>query len=370
MKLAPKLLAPLVALALVAGACGDGGGKRPAVDTITDIRESDAKDVKPPERVDPKDVALPGLTLVTNSPTWQDLVKSPSGRGAVILFVLPTGPADHKGLARGDLIKEIDGQVVGNYEHALSLLHSRRGEERTLLIRGKNRKERTVKIKGQIPRRRARPYLDRLIKQNANDPVLRYLRAETSGGTVADALADLNKALEREPQFVEAMASKANIIFNQRLTTKDKKKQDEFAADAIAGWTNALDIDPQNAFALALQANAKTTLGQASAGKVDATKALRVDGTIASANHALARANLALKKPQDAAGPARAALELNPYSNLTYYRTLAETFKSLKRKSDCAATLTAVVPYLEGTQNKFLKKEAEQLEKEAKEECG
>ena len=35
------------------------------------------------------------------------------------------------------------------------------------------------------------------------------------------------------------------------------------------------------------------------------------------ANNALARANLALKKPQDAAGPARAALELNPYTNLT-----------------------------------------------------
>lgn len=363
-----RVLVPFLALALVAGACG-GGGKRPS-DTIKEIRESDAKDVEPPERADPKNLALPGLALVTNSPTWEDIVKSPNGRGAVVLFVQPGSPADNKGVGRGDMVTAVDGQRVTNHEHALSLLYSNKGEKRELTITGRNGKERTVTIRGEIPKRRALPYLNEMIKGNPNDAVLRYLRAGQVGTKIQDGITDLDKALEAEPDFAEALNKRASIIFGARLGTKDKKRQQELATEALAGWNNALDIDPRNAEALTLQANAQTSLGKPTQGKADALKAIRVDPTLPSANNALARANLALKKPEDAAGPARAAVELNPYTNLTYYRTLAEIFKDLKRKADCAATLNAIVPWLEGTKVKELKTEAEQIQKESRENCG
>ncbi len=365
-----KLLVPLLALALVAAACG-GGGNRPDDNPIAEIFDADAKDVKPPPRVDPKNLALPGLVVVTNSLSWETLVDSPNGRGAVVLFVQPGGPSDNRGLARGDLITEIDGDRVTNREHALALLHSRRGEQTELGIRGRNGKQRTVKIKGEISRKTTRPFLNALIKGNPNDPVLRYLRgAESSGGTNTENIADLDAALKSEPDFVEALAARANIKFNQQRTTTDKKRQQEFVAEALANWSNALDIDPRNSFTLTLQANAQNALGKPAQAKAEATKALAIDPSIPSANHVLARANIELKKVGDAAGPARAAIELNPYSNLTYYRTLAEVFKSLKRRADCVATLAAIVPYLEGTGAPALKKEAEQIKKEAKENCG
>ena len=365
---AARLLAPLVALALVAAACG-GDDKRPS-DAIKDIRESSAKDVKPPERVDPKNLALPGVALVTNSPTWEKLVDSPNGRGAVILFVQPGSPADNKGIARGDMLTHVDGDRVANQEHALALLYANKGEKRNLKIVGRNGKEREVSVRSEIPKQRPKRFLDEMLKGNPNDPVLRYLRAGAVGTTVQSSIDDLKAALDVEPEFVEALNKRANLLVTARLATKDKKRQDELVTQAFAAWTNALDIDPRNAEALTQQANAETALNRASAAKADALKAIRVDPTSPAANNALARANLALKKPQDAAGPARAALELNPYTNLTYYRTLAEVFKDLKRKSDCAATLNAIVPWLEGTKVKALKTEAEQIQKEARENCG
>jgi tetratricopeptide (TPR) repeat protein len=363
-----RVLVPFLAVSLIVTACG-GGGRRPS-DTIKNIRESDAKDVEPPERADPKNLALPGLALVTNSPTWEDVADSPNGRGAVVLFVQPGSPADNKGIGRGDMITQVNGQRVTNHEHALSELYSNKGEKRELTIIGRNGKERTVSVRGEIPKRRAIDYLNGMIKNNPNDPVLRYLRAGSVGTTVQAGINDLDKALSVAPDFAEAMNKRSSILFSARLGAKEKKRQQELANDALAGWNNALDIDPRNAEALTLQANAQTALGKPSQAKADALKAIRIDPTLPSANNALARAHLALKKPEDAAGPARAAIELNPYTNLTYYRTLAEVFKDLKRKADCSATLNAIVPWLEGTKVKELKTEAEQIEKESRENCG
>ena len=365
---ARKIVGPLLALAIIASACF-GGGNEP-LEEITSIRESEAKDIEPPETVDPKDFAQPGLIVQTNSPTWQDLVKAPSGRGAVVLFVQPGGPSDRKRIARGDMIVEVDGKKVTNAEHALTLLRANKGETRKVkLIRRGGDQERELEITGDIPTQRARPFLDGMLANNPNDPVLRYLRA-LSGASVKEANEDLTTAIRREPEFVEALSLQGNLLFNARTKTKDKKKQVAIIGQALAAWANALDINPRHAETLVFQSAGQAALGRLDQAKADATKALNVDGTFASANHALAKAELALKKPQNAAGPARAAVEANPFTNLTYYRTLATVFKELKRKDDCSKTLLAVVPHLKGAKVKALDTEAKQLEKEAKEECG
>jgi tetratricopeptide (TPR) repeat protein len=368
-KLARKLIGPLLALAIVGSACFGGGGNEP-LEQITSIRESEAKDIGPPESVDPKDFAQPGLIVQTNSPTWEDLVKAPKGRGAVVLFVQPGGPSDRKGIARGDMIVEVDGKKVTNAEYALTLLRSNKGEVRKVkLIRRGSDKERELEIKGEIPKERARPFLDGMLANNPNDPVLRYLRA-LSGSTLKTANDDLSVALRREPDFVEALSLQGNLIFNARTQEKDKKKQVAIIGQALATWANALDINPRHAETLVFQSAGQAALGKLDQARSDARKALNIDGTFGAANHALAKAELALKKPQNAAGPARAAVEANPYTNLTYYRTLAAVFKGLKRKADCSKTLLAIVPHLKGAKVKALDTEAKQLEKEAKEDCG
>ena len=363
--------AVVIALALVASACGGGGGSE-VEEAITEIRETDAGDIEPPERVDPKDFAQPGLIVQTNSRTWENLADAPPGRGAVILFVQPGGPSDRKGIARGDLITEVDGKRVTNAEYALTLLRSNKGETRKVKLKGRGDRERELEIKGDIPKARALDFLNGMISNNPNDPVLRYLRALSGGPgrTVKNAMDDITIALREAPNFVDAMSLQGNLIFNTRLAEKDKKKQAAIIGRALASWANALDINPRHAETLALQSAGQAALGKPDIAKSDATKAVKIDGTFAAANHALARAELALNKPQNAAGPARAAVEANPYTNLNYYRTLAEVFKELKRKEDCSKTLLSVVPHLEGAKVRALTTEAKQLEKEAKEDCG
>jgi tetratricopeptide (TPR) repeat protein len=275
------------------------------------------------------------------------------------------------GIARGDMIIEVDGRKVTNAEYALTLLRSNKGEKRKVkLVRRGSDKERELEITGEIPSERARPFLDGMIANNPRDEVLRYLRALTPGGSTKETLTDLTVALNKQPDFVEALSLKGNVIFNGRLGTKDKKKQVAFIGQALAAWANALDINPRHAETLVFQSAGQAALGKFDQAKSDATKALNVDGTFAAANHALAKAEIALDKPQNAAGPARAAVEANPYTNLNYYRTLAQVFKELKRKDDCSKTLLSIVPHLEGSKVKALATEAKQLEKEAKEDCG
>src|SRR4051812_5400350 len=103
-----RMLALVLDFAFPAGACfGAGGGGKNASGEFEKIRNSDAKDIKPPEATDPKQLAQPGMILETNSRAWELLADSPEGDGVVVVFMQPNGPSDNKGLARGDLITAI-----------------------------------------------------------------------------------------------------------------------------------------------------------------------------------------------------------------------------------------------------------------------
>ena len=359
-----KLLVGFLTLAVLAASCGGGGdGKK---DVVEELRETDAEDVEPPERADSRIIGNAGLTLSSNSSSWRRLLGSPDGRGAVVLFVQPNASADRKNIARGDMITEIDGQRVTNAEHAQALLWMAPGDTRTLKFMRRSGREREVEIKGEVLKQDPVVYLNGMIQQNKNDPVLRYIRGGL--GTFKSRLDDINVALREDPQFVEAIARKGNLMILASRAAKESKDKQKFAGQALANFHNALDIIPRHPETLTSQSEAETMLGRASQGKEQAQKALSIDGTYAKANAALARAELALKKPANAAGPARAAVELVPVGNLDYYRLLAAVFKGLKRKADCAQTLNAIVPWLKGT--KTFAGEGDRIATEAKEDCG
>lgn len=359
-----KLLILLLTLALIASGCGGGGGGKQ--DAVEEIRDTDAEDIEPPERADARLIGNAGLTLSSNSSSWRRLLDSPDGRGAVVLFVQPNASADRKNIARGDMITEIDGQRVLNAEHAQALLWMAPGDTRTLKFKRRNGKERDVEIKGEVLKQDPVVFLNGMIEQNKNDPVLRYIRGGL--GTFKNRLADINAALRQDATFVEALTRKGNLMVLASRAAKEQKDKQMFAGQALANFANALDIIPRHAETLTSQSEAEAMLGRASQAKATATKAVNVDGTYAKANAALARAELALKKPVNAVGPARAAVELVPVGNLDYYRLLAGVFKDLKRKADCQQTLSAIVPWLKGT--KTFAKEGDRIAAEAKADCG
>jgi hypothetical protein len=328
------------ALLVTATACfGGGGDPGKSAQGL-----SNARDAKPPDQVDPHATAQPGLVLSTNSRTWASLVQAHAGKGAVVLFVQPSGPSDGKGIARGDLLTAVDGTPVVNHEAGIALLRSRPGQKRDLKFVQRDGTSRTVTIEARNPKGvQLRSFLNPMVAANANDAILRFLRAQAVGGTYQTNLDDVNKALELEPQFVEAMILKASLQWDHRFV--DRKNALALVNEALAGWKSALDIDPTNTTALSVRSTAYTTLSRGQKGKEDADKTLSLDDSYPRGYFALALADTQLRDPRAALGPAAAAVKLSPY-NYQYFTLLASTFKRVGRKTDCNKTADAMTPFL------------------------
>jgi len=341
-----RLLVAIAALSVLAAACSGGGNANKQSQKIADqYMNEKASDVKPPTGPDTQRRALPGFLLSSNSPSWVKLVGAPRGNGAVVLFIQPGGPTDGKGIARGDLLVKVDGTVVTNAERAISLLHSRIGENRTLTFERKGRKEpRTVTIVGRSPRGNPATILSAEISNNPTDPVLRYLRAYV-GGSDQQRVDDLTEALKTTPDFVDALQLRASLVWAASFNQKDAKIRRQMQVQALAGWQNALSIDPRNSTTLAVKSIAETDLGTPKGGEADATRALHIDGSQPLALFALSRARLARNHAAEALGPASGAVQLQQY-NLDYWKNLAAIFVKLNRKSDCTKTADAFTPYL------------------------
>ena len=329
-------------LLMTATACFGGGGSANPGKDAAGLRS--AREADPPEQVDPKASAQPGLVLSTNSRTWAKLIDAHEGKGAVVLFVQPGGPSDGKGIARGDLLTAVDGTAVVNHEAGIALLRSRPGQKRDLKFVQRDGTERTVTIEARNPRgAQLRSYLNPMVTANANDAVLRFLRAQASNGTYAQNLADVNEALRLQPQFVEAMTLKASLQWDHRTT--DRRNALRLVNEALAGWKSALDIDPSNATALSVRSTAYTSLGRGQRGKEDADKTLSIDDSYPRGYFALALAETQLRDPRAALGPAAAAVKLNPY-NYQYFSLLASTFKRVGKRAECNKTADAMTPFL------------------------
>jgi hypothetical protein len=335
-----RWLVAAFALMVAATSCFGGGGDpgKPAQDL------TGQKDPKPPDQVDAHATAQPGLVLSTNSRTWAKQIDAHAGKGAVVLFVQPGGPSDGKGIARGDLLTAVDGTSVINHEAGIALLRSRPGQKRELKFVQRDGTERSVNIEAKNPKgAQLRSFLNPMVAANANDAVLRFLRAQSAGGTYLGNVADADKALTLEPQFVEAMTLKASLQWDHRIA--DRKNALSLVNEALAGWKSALDIDPANTTALSVRSTAYTSLGRGAKGKEDADKTLSIDDSYPRGYFARALAATQLRDPRAALGPASAAVKLNPY-NYQYFSLLAATFKRVGKKTECNKTADAMTPFL------------------------
>ena len=329
----------VLALVVVATSCGGGGGG-----SANEIARLSASDVKPPPRLDTKRTGLPGLVLATNSPTFRRLAKAPEGEGAVILFVEPGGASDGIGIGRGDLILAVEGTEVANHGRALSLLHDVPKKELSVRVRHRDGRERTVTIAPREPLVTSlRQYLEPVVEASPKDAVLRYVRA-SSPGRFSERLADLEAALKIDKRFAEAMALRSSLIWDNRPSEGPDRSR--FVNAALEGWKEALAIDPQNLLTLMTRSAVLSVLGNGQQGRRDALKAIEIDPTAPRAYYAQGVAEEALNRPQAAAGPARAAVELDPFT-INHWRLLARTFNALRRKADCRRTVASFTPFLE-----------------------
>lgn len=346
-------LAAALVLTFVATSCFGGGG----TDAV-DISNAPASKVKPPAPLDTKRTGLAGLVVATNSASWRRMLDTPTGPGAVVLFVEPGGPSDGLSIARGDLLTTLDGQQVSNHQRALALLHTRPGQNvKAEFKRAEDGSDRTVTIQPRKPKVSSLlPYLNPMITANPSDPVLRYVRAQVAAFPLQERMQDLQKALEVNNRFVDAMVLRASLLFDNR--PGDREGALAQVNEALAGWKAALDYEPENTIALTSRSTALTTMSIPASGRKDAAKALGIDDTLPRAYYALALAEHQLKRPEKALGPARAAVELDPF-NFPNWQLLANSFERLKRLDECKQTANAFAPFLDvngfGTQAKSFK---------------
>lgn len=338
-RLAGRRLVAVLALLVVGSSCGGGS----SVVDVSEIANLAARDVRPPPPVDTQRTGLPGLFIATNSPSLRRLAGAPDEEGAVILFVEPGGPTDGLGVGRGDLITTIGDERVMNHSRALALLHDRPGKEIEVKIRHRDDRERTITIKPRQPLVASlRQYLNPLINASPKDPILRFVRAQTPG-PVQLRLSDVEAALAVDKRFTEAWTLGSSLLWDNRPRGRAAR---ETVDQALDGWRRALRIDPNNTYTLTTRSTVLSQLGEERQAERDATKAVDIDPTHPRAHYAEGFAEETLKRVGEAAGPARAAVELDPF-NIFHWRLLARVFKALKRENDCRRTASAFTGFLE-----------------------
>lgn len=307
-----------------------------------------ASGIDPPPNADPGLTARVGLVIATNSESFQRLTDAPDDGGVVVLFVQPQGPADGQGVERGDVITEVDGEPSPNAELAVVQLRSRPDQSRRLTVVKRNGDERTVSIEAKVPGNvNLRSLYAPLIEANQEDPILRFLRAQ-AGGPFEESVADTRRALELNNQFVEARSLQAELLWNQSRQNQQLSQEDRrrLAQQALTDWTAALRLDSDNTRVLVSRAQALAQIGNAATAKRDAETARGEDELFPGAHYAFGLAEAVARNYEEAAGPARRAIELNPY-DIRYYELLGLIYKRLEREDDCTKTMEAIADLLD-----------------------
>ena len=78
-----------------------------------------------------------GLNIQTITPGLANYLSLESSRGVMISAVRPGSRADKDGIQPGDILAEIDGQIIEDMNTAKDLLANSKGPSKAKLIRGK-----------------------------------------------------------------------------------------------------------------------------------------------------------------------------------------------------------------------------------------
>lgn len=338
-------LAASVLVALVATGCTRNGGN-----DIDDLRreledngdDNAAARVEPPPAADPSLTARVGLILATNSRSFGRIMDAAGDAGVVVLFSQPGGPAEDAGLERGHVITAVDGEASTNAERGVVQLRSRPGQERTLSVVRPDGSRDEVTVDAEVPGPvDLRELYGPMIEQDPDDPILRFLRAQTPG-TFEEVKADVDHAVEVAPGFVEAISLRAEHLWNRARQVEDTAQVEQLRDAAMTDRNLALRLDPLNTRVLVSRAQALAQVGNAASAKRDAEKARTSDPGFPGAHYAHALADFRLGQHQQAAAPVRRAIDLNPY-DVRYYELLGAVFVRLEEREKCTATIEAII---------------------------
>lgn len=279
---------------------------------------------------------------------WNRALSAPERLGAVVVAVLPGGAAAGAGIRRGDVITQVDGEAVANEERFVARVRGPIGRSVRLRI---ERREGGVSLTVTLaapPALRPVDHYDSLLARDPRDAVALLLRAQALSD-VTRALLEVNRALGVLPDFPEAIAYRARLLWRRSLEGGPQARMDQ--QRAVEDFAQALRLDPRAIKILVSRGQSLLETGLADAAERDGVTAVAVDPTYASAHDLLARARSVKGDVAGALRSAREAVDLAPYDP-RYYRTLALAFLDAGRRADAEATVRAGLVVAEGSEER------------------
>lgn len=270
--------------------------------------------VAPPKPRPPADSFI-GLTTVTNSRTWQQVLRRADARGALVIQVAPDSPAAKGGLAAGDVIVGIDGREVRNEEQVGVLLRSPSTAERLITVVRPDGQTHSVTV---YPTARGEGAVGKALETNfAADasPANRMLYGEVVRD-VAAGLRVLDGLVIEFPGFAPAHAARARRLLDAPVASREDLPRQ--AAQARQALARALEADPS---ALDVQLDAAqvlANLGDDEAAEEHAASAVEIDDTSARAHQLRGLAYLRRNNIRSAVTELLRAVELNPFAEQPY----------------------------------------------------
>lgn len=337
-------------LALVFLACT--GESLPETSTL--VRTGQAGEISPPPTPPGNQNGRLGVLTYPSSRGWSRVLGAPDQTGAVVVAALPGGAAARAGVRRGDVVTQVDRDPVSNDERFVARVRGPIGRRvRLEIARGGSHLNLTITLASPSPVTPVAHY-DALIAAEPKDAVAFLLRAQTREETGV-ALLDVNRALGILPDFPEALAYRARLLWRRALTDTGASAQTDMQR-AVADYAQALRLDPRSIKILVARGNSLLEAGLRDAAERDAVTAVAIDATYASAHDLLARARSAGGAAALALSSAREAVDLAPYDP-RFYRTLALAFLAAGRRSDAEATVRAGLAVAADAQDRALLEE-------------
>jgi hypothetical protein len=325
-------------LALLAPACVTGVDPNSVAGAIREEKQARSlKAIRPPSRPDLTRTGRVGVVLGTNSVGWRRTLGTPSDAGAVVLFIAPGSPAAAAGLLRGDLIVKVGSERVRNDERASAALRGRPGEAIVLRVTRKGRPMDVRVVPSRIVDVDLPALYDHALREDPRDPTALLLRAQ-SATDPKEAISFVNRALDVEPNFVDALVLRARLFWSESQRVENEAVIIEDQRRAHDDYARALRIDPRSTGALVSRGHALFAIQGYADAERDALRAIAVDASHPGAYLMLAKARLSLGRTGDSAAPARQAVRLAPYDAETY-RILALSFIALGRREDAKRTV-------------------------------
>jgi len=332
-----RRLGAVLALCVALAACATTGPDTIAGAIEQQRQASKTKDVRPPEEPDLTRTGRIGVRLAINSVGWQRVLHIASTKGTVVLFVLPSSPAERGGLKRGDVITRVGSTPIANDERAQIALRGKPGVPLKVTVdRGDEELVLTV-TPGPLADADQIALLDAVLAKHPKDATTLLLRAQLTQDQ-KDALRYVNRALDAEPDLVDGLVFRARLYWTESLSVTNESVIATDRSRANDDYRRALEIDPDAITVLRSRAQSSLEIQQYDSAERDGLRAIGLDATFPAAYYSVAAARYADGRARDAASPAREAVRLDPYdSNL--YRILALVFVELGRVGDAEETV-------------------------------